>query len=127
LLLLLTSFTTICSFVKPADILYKFLSTADCLIRWYCDDVDITGKKFTFEWEGSEEIAMLVENVENELLRFQWEDAEEGEYMEFKMSTSPVTGETILEVSDYAEEDEIEDQRQLCETQIKRLRQATGG
>lgn len=114
-------------FRASPSILYKFLSTADCLIRWYCDDVDITGKKFTFEWEGSEEIAMLVENVENELLRFQWEDAEEGEYMEFKMSTSPVTGETILEVSDYAEEDEIEDQRQLWETQIKRLRQATGG
>lgn len=115
-------------FRASPSMLYKFLSTSDCLIRWYCDEVDITGTRYVFVWDGSEEMATLIENREDELLRFQWDEAESPtEFLEYKMSTSPVTGETILEVSDFCDEDEVDDQRQLWETQIKRLQSATGG
>lgn len=112
---------------SPA-MLYKFLTTPACLTRWFCDEVDINGSEYTFVWSGSAEIANLIEDREEELLRFQWEDAEdEKEFLEFKMSKSPVTGETILEVTDYCDDDEIDDQRQLWQTQIERMRKETGG
>ncbi|MEL6654799.1 MAG: START-like domain-containing protein [Bacteroidota bacterium] len=114
-------------FRASPTIMYKFLSTPDCLIRWFCDEVDINGKEYSFSWEGEEEIALLIEDSENELLRFEWEDADEGEYLEFKMERSPVTGETILNLTDWADDDEVEDQQKLWDTQLDRLRSATGG
>ncbi len=112
---------------SPA-ILYKFLTTPSCLIRWFCDEVNIQDDIFTFMWSGSEEVAELIEDIEEERVRFHWEDADdEEEYLEFNLSKSPVTGETILEITDYCDEDEVDDQTQLWESQIKVLRQETGG
>ncbi|MEL6970239.1 MAG: START-like domain-containing protein [Bacteroidota bacterium] len=114
-------------FRASPTIMYKFLSTPDCLIRWFCDEVDINGQEYSFSWEGEEEIALLIEDSENERLRFEWEDADEGEYLEFKMERSPVTGETILTLTDWADDDEVDDQQKLWDTQLDRLRSATGG
>lgn len=111
---------------SPA-ILYKFLSTPNCLIRWFCDAVDITGEEFVFTWDGTDEIANLVEDVENERLKFKWEEEEDNEYLEFRLGQSPVTGETILELTDFSDEDEVEATKQLWETQMEQLRRATGG
>lgn len=111
---------------SPA-ILYTFFTTPACLVRWFCDEVDITDSIFTFVWCGSEESAELVEDIEEERIRFHFEDYEEGEYLEFEMQRSPVTGETILTIVDYCDEDEVDDQKQLWDSQMKQLRQETGG
>jgi uncharacterized protein YndB with AHSA1/START domain len=115
-------------FKASPTILYKFFTTPSCLIRWFCDEVDIQNTTFTFIWSGSEEVAYLIEETEDELVRFQWEDAEdEEEFLEFRISKSPVTGETILEITDFCDEDEMDDQRQYWESQISLLRKETGG
>lgn len=115
-------------FRASPTILYKFITTPSCLIRWFCDEVDITLEEFSFFWEGSEEKAELIDDIEDERVRFRWEDAEsDEEYLEFRMSKSPVTGETILEITDFCDEDEKDDQRQLWESQVKQLRIETGG
>jgi len=114
-------------FRASPTILYRFITTPSCLIRWFCDEVDITGEIFTFSWDGSEEIAEMIDDIEDERVRFQWEDADEGEFLEFRFSRSPVTGETILEIEDYCDEDEVDEQKDLWASQIKVLRQETGG
>ena len=115
-------------FRASPTILYKFFTTPSCLIRWFCDEVDITDDTFTFTWSGADEVAELVDDIEDERVRFRWLDAEdEEEYLEFRMNRSPVTGETILEITDYCDEDETSDQKALWESQIKVLRQETGG
>ena len=111
---------------SPA-ILYQFFTTPAALIRWFCDEVDISQDTYTFYWDGTEEVAQLVENIENEKLRFEFEDYEQDEYLEFRMSRSPVTGETIFEITDFCDEDDMDDQRQLWESQVAKLRQETGG
>lgn len=112
---------------SPA-ILYKFFTTPSCLVRWFCDEVDIQGERFTFYWSGSAEEAELIEHEEDKRLRFQWEDDEGGdEYFEFDFSTSPVTGETILQITDFCDADEVDDQKQLWESQMEDLRKETGG
>jgi uncharacterized protein YndB with AHSA1/START domain len=123
-----TSFTLEFLFKASPAILYKFLTTPSCLTRWFCDAVDITGSTYTFSWSGSEEVAELVEDIEEERLKFRWMDSElEDNFLEFKIYKSSVTGETVLEVSASADEDEVEDEQRLWESQIKTLRQETGG
>ena len=111
---------------SPA-ILYKFITTNSCLVRWFCDAVDINDDVYTFEWSGSSEDAELIDDIEEERVRFHWENAEDGEYLEYRMYKSPVTNETILEITDFCDEDEVEDQKALWESQIKTLRIETGG
>jgi len=115
-------------FKASPTILYQFLTTPSCLIRWFCDEVDIIGDQYEFSWKGSSEYAELIEDVEEERLRFRWEDAaDENEYLEFQISTSPVTGETILIITDFCDSDEVEDQRQLWQNQMNILTRETGG
>ncbi|KAA3630550.1 MAG: SRPBCC domain-containing protein [Bacteroidetes bacterium] len=116
-------------FRASPNILYNFITTPACLVRWFCDEVDITpGGKYTFFWSGSDEVAEVIEDEPGEFIRFQWEDADDDdEYLEFKMDKSPVTGETILLITDFADEDDLDDQKQLWETQIQKLRVETGG
>lgn len=111
---------------SPA-ILYKFLTTPSCLIRWFCDSVDITGDEFVFGWNGSEEAAELIDDIEEERLRFVWDNADDDEYLEFRMYKSDVTNETILEITDFCDEDEVDEQKDLWESQIQALRIETGG
>jgi len=112
---------------SPA-ILYKFITDPSCLIRWYCDGVDINEEVYTFDWQGSEEEAEMVDDIEEERVRFRWLDADdENEYFEYRMYKSPITGETVLEITDYCDDDEIDDVSQLWESQIKTLRTETGG
>ena len=111
---------------SPA-ILYKFLTTPACLVRWFCDGVDINADVYTFTWDGNEENAEVVDDIEEERIRFKWEGAPRHEYLEFRMYLSPVTEETVLEITDFTNEKEIEDLRRLWDSQIKQLRQETGG
>ena len=108
-------------------IVYKFLTTPSCLIRWFCDKVEIDGEKFSYYWGDDEEVAYLVDDFEDEYLRFQWEEAEsDEEYLEFKMSISDVTRETVFEIIDYCDEDEVADQKQLWRNQIEAMKKAMG-
>lgn len=111
---------------SPA-ILYTFLTTPTGLVRWFCDEVDITAEVFTFSWEGSEEVAEIVDDIEEERVRFEWTDAEPGEYLEFRMYKSNITNETILEISEFCDEDEVEDQRDFWANLIEKLRFECGG
>lgn len=114
-------------FRASPTILYQFLTTPACLIRWFCDDVDIEGETYTFIWNGSVEVAELVIDIEEELLKFQWVDApSEEEYLEFKIYKSPITGETILELTDFCDKDDLEDQKQYWESQLEKLRIESG-
>ncbi len=108
-------------------IVYHFITTPSALVRWFCDAVDITGEYYTFSWKGNTEVAELIDDIEDERLRFHWLDSEdEDEYFEFRITTADITDETILEIVDFAWADEVEEQKQLWRTQVERLRKETG-
>lgn len=115
-------------FRASPGILYQFLTTPSCLVRWFCDKVDIDGEEYHFSWAGITENAELVDDYEEELLRFRWEEAEsDDEYLEFQISISPITNETILRIKDVCDEDEADDQIKYWESNIKKLKLAIGG
>lgn len=114
-------------FRASPTIVYQFLTTPACLVRWFCDVADIQGDYFTFEWAGIPQVAELVDDIEEELLRFKWVDGHENEYLEFRISTSPITDETILSITDFCDTDEVDDIKQLWDSQIKTMKKEMGG
>lgn len=115
-------------FRASTKIVYKFLTTPDCLIRWFCDKADFVDKKYMYSWDGEEEVADLIEDVENEYLKLQWEEAEsDKEFLEFYLTKSPVTNETNLLIKDWCDDDEVEDQQKLWLNQLKGMKKAMGG
>lgn len=120
-------FTMEFMFRSSPTILYQFLTTPSCLIRWFCDGVDIQGDIYMFMWNGTIQAAEMMDDIEEELIRFRWLDAEDDtEFLEFKISTAPITDDTILEITDFSDEDELEDQRLLWDAQMERLRKEMG-
>ncbi len=112
---------------SPA-IIYTFITTSECLVRWYCDEVDITNETFTFYWSGSSEVAYLIDDIEEERVRMKWEDADDPEeYLEFRMYKSDITNETILEITDYCDSDEVQEISDLWATQMVELKKECGG
>ncbi len=115
-------------FKASPTILYQFLTEPPCLIRWFCDEVDINADVYSFRWGESEENAYVVDDFEEELFRLHWESAEgDEEHLEFKIFTSDVTDETILHISDYCEPDELDDQKIYWDALMARLRSVCGG
>ncbi len=115
-------------FRASPTILYTFMTTPACLVRWYCDEVDITNDVYTFYWSGSSEVAILLDDIEDERVRFEWEDAEDpNEFLEFRMYKSDITNETIVEITDFCDEDETQEIKDLWSTLMVDLRKECGG
>ncbi len=111
---------------SPA-LLYDFFTTPSSLVRWFCEKVDTQRDNiYAFTWSGYDEIAKLTEDVEEELVRYTWLAPREDEYLEFKISQSRVTSETILEITDFCDEDEVEQTKALWDSQIQALKKETG-
>ncbi|MBL7817449.1 MAG: activator of HSP90 ATPase 1 family protein [Saprospiraceae bacterium] len=115
-------------FRASPTIVYQFLTTPACLVRWFCDEVDINSTTYTFGWDGDEQVATLVEDWEDELLRFEWEDAPSpNEYLEFSITKSGITEETVLNITDFCDANDVKNARLLWESQIAQMRIETGG
>ena len=114
-------------FRASPTILFNFLTTPACLVRWFCDEADELDETFYFGWSGSAQAATIVEFVEDELLRLRWEDSEPGEYWEYKIFRSPITEETVMEITDFCDDDEAKDIRQIWNTSMKNLKSEMGG
>lgn len=105
-------------------VLYNRLSTASGLSEWFADDVAVNGKKYTFIWDGAGQEAQLAFRKENLIVRFDWVDDES--YFEFKITRDELTGDVSLLITDFAEEDEIEETRSLWDSQISTLKHVLG-
>jgi len=115
-------------FKASPNILYTFLTTPACIVRWFCDKAEVDEHQITYSWSGNEEVALILADHEEEVLRLKWADSDyDSEYLEFKISESPVTGETILDLTDFCDEIELNDTRQYWNQQIKNLQKECGG
>jgi len=111
---------------SPA-ILFNYISTPSGLVEWFADDVNITkGKTYTFIWDGEESTAELVKKVPGKYVRWHWEDSEDGEYFEFEIKKDELTGDIALVITDWCEEDDLEETELLWESQVQDLKGALG-
>ena len=109
------------------QLLYQYISTPSGLSEWFADNVNSRGEFFTFIWDESEEKAKLLSKKSLEKIKFRWLDLDdEKSYFEFRIEVDEITKDVSLIVTDFAEEDEIEESKLLWENQIAELKHVLG-
>jgi uncharacterized protein YndB with AHSA1/START domain len=110
-------------------VLENMLCTPSGLSEWFADDVNIKDDIFTFFWDGSEEQARLLSKKPNSRAKFKWlTDEENGNDYFFEMSfdVDPMTKSVVMNIVDFAEEDEVEESQMLWEQQVSDLKRVLG-
>jgi uncharacterized protein YndB with AHSA1/START domain len=109
------------------SLLYQYISTPSGLSEWYADNVNSRGELFTFIWDGSEEKANLVSKKNGERIKFRWEDdTDTPYYFEIRIQVDEITKDVSIMITDFAEEDEIEEGKMLWDNMISDLKQILG-
>ena len=116
-------------FQSSPQLLFQYLSSPSGLSEWFSDDVNYRGEKYTFFWGESEEYARVLSKKNNEKIRFQWiteEDDEEDYFFEFKIEMDEITKDVSLIITDFSEEDELEEAKLLWDSLVSDLKQVLG-
>jgi uncharacterized protein YndB with AHSA1/START domain len=110
-------------------LLYSRLTTPSGLSEWFADDVHIKGQNFSFIWDKTEQEAKVLTKKANEFIRFKWLDDDESDdeaYFEFKIAKEELTGDVALIITDFAEDDELNENTELWDNQVTILKRALG-
>ncbi len=109
------------------SMLYQYFATPSGLEEWFADKVNSRGKVISFFWEDSEEEAKIIAKKSDEKAKYKWTESEDDEsYFEFRIQVDEITKDVSLIVTDFAEEDEIEEAKMLWENQIDELKHRIG-
>lgn len=109
------------------SMLYQYFATPSGLEEWFADRVNSRGKLITFMWDDSEEEATIITRKNEERARYKWTESEDDEsYFEFRIQVDAITKDVSLIITDFAEEDEIEESKMLWENQIDELKHRIG-
>jgi len=107
--------------------LYQYFGTPSGLSEWFADNVNSRGEIYTFIWDGSEEQAKVLQERPEEKIKFKWlEDGDEKTFFEFRIEVDEITKDVSLIITDFAEEDELEDSKMFWENQIEELKHTIG-
>ncbi|CAH8283392.1 uncharacterized protein YndB with AHSA1/START domain [Mariniflexile fucanivorans] len=110
------------------QLIYQYISTPSGLSEWFSDNVNSRGELFTFIWDDSEEKAKLISKKTGERIKFRWitDEDDQTSYFEIKIQVDEITKDVSLIITDFAEEDEVEESKMLWENQISSLKQVLG-
>ncbi len=111
------------------QLLFQYISTPSGLSEWFADNVNSRGELFTFIWDGSEEKAKLITKKSSERIKFKWlngEDDQDQYYFEIRIQVDEITKDVSLMVTDFSEEDEVDEAKMLWENQIADLKHVLG-
>ncbi|MGC6285537.1 MAG: START-like domain-containing protein [Polaribacter sp.] len=109
------------------SLLYQYLSSPSNLQEWFADKVNSRGKIFSFIWDGEEEKAEVLLKRSDERIKFKWLESEDDDtYFEFRIIVDALTKDVSLFITDFADEDEVEETKQLWENQIDDLKHTIG-
>lgn len=112
---------------SSSRLLFNYLATPSGLSQWFAENVNSRGEIFTFIWDGSEEEAKLITKKANHFIKFKWlADEDDESYFEFKIQIDDITKDLSLIITDFAEEDELEEAKLLWESQVEDLHAILG-
>lgn len=110
-------------------VLENMLFTPAGLSEWFADDVNIKDDVLTFIWDGSSEDARILTKRPTDKIKWQWiNDEEDGidSFCEIRFEIDPMTKIVILNVTDFSEEDDMDEAKRLWEQQIGELKRVLG-
>lgn len=109
------------------QLIYNYISTPSGLSEWFADNVNSRGELFTFIWDDSEEQAKLLTKKSSERIKFKWLDSEDdSSFFELRIQVDSITKDVSIIVTDFSDDDEVEESKMLWENQISSLKQVLG-
>ncbi len=109
------------------SLIYQYISTPSGLSEWFADNVNSRGELFKFIWDGAEEQAKLLTKKSGERVKFRWlDDEDDPYYFEIRIQVDEITKDVSLMITDFAEDDEVEEAKMLWTNQISDLKQVLG-
>ena len=111
------------------QLLFQYISTPSGLSEWFADNVNSRGELFTFIWDGSEESAKMLTKKTGERIKFKWLNGEEDQdqcYFEIRIQVDEITKDVSLMITDFSDDDEVDEAKMLWENQISSLKQVLG-
>ncbi|MBR9854842.1 MAG: SRPBCC domain-containing protein [Algicola sp.] len=108
------------------QLLYQYISTPSGLSEWYADNVNSRGEIFTFIWDGSEERAKMLKRKSEEFVKLAWEENDDDSFFEMRIIVDEITKDVSLFITDFADEDEVDEAKMLWENQVSDLKQVLG-
>lgn len=111
--------------------LWNHLTTPPGLSSWFADDVIIDENRYVFVWDKTQQEAEIIAMKPELSIRYKWSDEKElnsegNTYFEFMINTVELTGSTSLQITDFAEPDDMSDSINLWDTQIEELKRTLG-
>ena len=110
------------------NIIWNIISTPSGLETWFADKVTAQEKTYTFRWGKTEtRQAELVGCRTNNFVRFHWLDDENRKsYFEIRIVYNELTEDLMLAITDWATPDEIEDIKDLWDSDIEKMKRVSG-
>lgn len=107
--------------------LYQYFGSSSGLSEWFADNVNSRGEIFTFIWDGTEEKAKVLSKKSDLKIRFKWLESEgDDSYFEFRIQVDELTKDVSLMITDFSEEDEVEEAKMFWDNQIEELKHRIG-
>jgi uncharacterized protein YndB with AHSA1/START domain len=108
-------------------VLFSFLTEPSGLSEWFCDNVNIKGDVYAFIWnKDSEQKAKKLASKENSFVKYRWLDGPENAYFEMRLEVDDLTSELALIVTDYAEDDDVDETVLFWNSAIQKLHGVIG-
>ena len=107
-------------------LLFQYISSPSGLSEWFADNVNSRGEMFTFIWDESEEEAKLIKRKSDDFVKFIWMESEDDSFFEMRIIVDEITSDVSLFITDFAEEDEVEEGKMLWENMVSELKQILG-
>lgn len=107
-----------------SEILYEYMATAEGLSEWFADEVSERGDDFFFRWNGGpEEKATLIRYKPEGFVRFRWEEDEGTKnYFEMSITIDDITNDLSLNITDFCDPGDEEENRLYWDNLIENLR-----
>jgi uncharacterized protein YndB with AHSA1/START domain len=116
-------------FHASPSMIFQYISDATGLNEWFADKVTSNKDIFSFTWDDESKVAKLISIKTNEKVRFVWlnEDNSESEYFfEIKILEDDITNDISLVIQDFANPEEIDEEKALWISFINDFKQLIG-
>lgn len=112
---------------KARNIIWQMIATPAGLEHWFAEEVRQEGDRLIFVWGPNDQrTARITAHTPGSRLRFHWLDEEEDTYIEMRLEQDELTRDFILHITDFAEDDEIDEQEFLWNKQLDTLCRKSG-
>ena len=113
--------------------LYPYIYSPGGLSAWFADDVNINEDKvYNIIWDNEHHYARMVAHRTNSFVKFEFlpeteRDEDDPSYLEFRLEVNELTESVFLKITDYSDNDDLEELQEIWEGMVNTLKETVGG